>query len=78
MTITKEYNDRHNKQLVNPGFTLTYNVYIIKHVTGYHMRYGIYTSLKEASDALQYASKVNPIDSFYIQEIHNSLSDNVK
>lgn len=77
MRARKEYNDRHVSPLVNPGVTVSYRVAINKAVTGYQMTYGIYTSFKEAQEALSYASNVNTIDHFTIEHILIPLLDSV-
>lgn len=51
-----------------------YTVYIIKHVTGLTMRYGVYNTFYEAAEACKYVKSVNTIDEIYIEETrYNSL-----
>lgn len=47
-------------------------VYIKKHVTGYEMRYGVYDSFYEASNAVKHVKSINTIDDVYIDEVYNA------
>lgn len=46
----------------------TFTVYFTKHVSGLTMRYGIYNSFYEASQALTNAKAINSSDEWFIDE----------
>ncbi len=43
-------------------------VYFVKHVSGLTMRYGVYDTFYEASQALKEWKSINTIDDGYIEE----------